>query len=128
MAIPVSQIGVLVLAGIVFVLSAWGMYSPESLIRMVTRAMDQRYGMYVAVIVRLVLGVSLIVVAPESRFPLAFLVLGWFTIVAAVGLVAIGQQRVRGIIAWTGRFSASIFRLWLLVGMAFAGFLIYGVL
>ena len=119
---------ILVLGFTVFVLSAWGMYSPSSLVKMVTRVMNQSYGMYVAVIVRLILGAALITVAPVSRFPMIFHVLGWIAIIAAVGLILIGREKLRRVIAWFEQFSTSIVRVWLLFGMAFAGFLIYGVL
>lgn len=128
MAVSVSQAIVLLLGVVIFGLSAWGMYSPESLVKLVTRTMNESYGMYLAVIVRLILGASLIVVAPVSRFPIVFEVLGWIAIVAAIGLVFIGRDNVRRILAWFGRFSNSMIRLWLVFGMAFAGFLIYGVL
>ncbi len=128
MAVSVSQAIVLLLGVVIFGLSAWGMYSPGSLVKLVTRTMNESYGMYLAVIVRLILGASLIVVAPVSRFPIVFEVLGWIAIVAAIGLVFIGRDNVRRILAWFGRFSNSMIRLWLVFGMAFAGFLIYGVL
>ena len=128
MAVLVSQVIVLILGITVFGLSAWGIYSPDSLVKMVTRAMNQIYGMYIAVIVRLLLGVTLIIVAPVSRFPTVFNVLGWIAIIAAGGLILIGQENVGRFVAWFERFSKSIIRLWLLLGMAFAGFLIYGVL
>ena len=128
MAVSVSQAIVLLLGVVIFGLSAWGMYSPESLVKLVTRTMNESYGMYLAIIVLLILGASLIVVAPVSRFPIVFAVLGWIAIVAAVGLVFIGRDNVRRILAWFGRFSNSMIRLWLVFGMAFAGFLIYGVL
>ena len=128
MAVLGSQVAILVLGFTIFVLSAWGMHSPGSLVGMVTRVMNQSYGMYVAVIVRLILGAALIVVAPVSRFPMIFHVLGWIAIIAAVGLILIGPEKLRRLITWFGQFSSSMIRLWLLFGMAFAGLLIYGVL
>ena len=123
-----SQVTILVLGFTIFVLSAWGMSSPISLVGMVTRVMDRRYGLYVAVIVRLILGAALIVGSPVSRFPVVFYVLGWVMIIAGVGLIVIGRERLRSVVAWIGQFSASMVRLWLLFGVAFAGFLIYGAL
>lgn len=128
MAILGSQISILVLGFTVFVLSAWGMYSPGSLVKMVTLVMKQSYGIFVAVIVRLILGAALIIVAPVSRFPMIFDVLGWVMIIAAVALILIGRERLGRVVAWIEQFSTSMIRLWLLFGMAFAGFLIYGVL
>ena len=128
MAVSASQVVILALGFTIFVLSAWGMQSPGALVKLVTRVMDQNYGMYVAVGVRLVLGAALIIVAPVSRFPMIFHVLGWIAIIAAVGLILIGREKLRRIVTWFGQFSSSMIRLWLLFGMAFAGLLIYGVL
>lgn len=129
MVIFVSQIIVLVIAVTVIVLAGWGIFAPEKLRTSVTSAMDKSWGIYLAVIVRLVLGSALIVVAPASLFPIVFQVLGLMTIVAAIAVVLIGRERIRRLLAWMSeRFSAPIVRLWLLFGMALAGFLVYGVL
>ena len=94
----------------------------------VTSAMDKSWGIYVAVIVRLVLGSALIIVAPASLFPIVFQVLGVIAIVAAIAVLLMGRERMRRFLAWfSERFSAPIIRLWLLFGMAFGGFLVYGV-
>jgi hypothetical protein len=122
-----SQIVVLVLGIAVCVLSAWGAYAPEKLVRLVTGVMDQEWGIYLAVIVRLLLGLALIIAAPYSRFPLVFQALGWIAIVAAVALAFMGRERLRRLVAWFERFSPAIIRLWLLFGVAFGGFLIYGI-
>jgi hypothetical protein len=129
MDILVSQIIALAIGVTVIVLAGWGMSEPTRLMTFVTSAMDKQWGIYIAVIVRLALGVALIVVAPSSKFPIAFQVLGWIAIVAAVALVAMGRERLRRFIVWwSERFSASIIRLWLMFGLAFGAFLIYGVL
>ncbi len=122
-----SQIVVLVLGITVCVLSAWGGYAPEKLVRLVTGVMDQEWGIYLAVIVRLLLGLALVIAAPYSRFPLVFQALGWIAIVAAVALAFMGRERLRRLVAWFERFSPAIIRLWLLFGVAFGGFLIYGI-
>ncbi len=129
MVILASQITVLVIGVTVFVLAGWGIFAPEKLKSLVASAMDKYWGIYSAVIVRLVLGSALIVVAPASRFPVVFQVLGLLTIVAAIIVALMGRERIRRFLAWfSERFSAPIVRLWLLFGMAFAGFLVYGVL
>ena len=129
MDIFVSQIIVLVIGGIVIVGAGWGMFAPGKLMTFVTSAVDQRWGIYIAVISRLALGLALITVAPASLFPVVFQVLGWIAIVAAVALAVAGRERVRRFIAWwSARFSESIIRMWLLFGIAFGVFLVYGVL
>ena len=124
----ISQIMVLIIGGTVVVLAGWGMFAPGKLMMFVRSAMDQHWGMYIAIAVRLVLGLALISVAPSSLFPVVFQVLGWIAIISAVVLAAVGRERVRRLIAWVSeRFSASIIRLWLLFGIAFGAFLVYGV-
>ena len=128
MVIFVSQIIVLVIGVTVIVLAGWGIFAPEKLMTFVTSAVDKYWGIYIAVIVRLVLGSALIIVAPASFFPIVFQALGVIAIVAAFALVLMGRERIRRFIAWwSERFSAQIVRLWLLFGMAFGGFLVYGV-
>ena len=129
MIIFVSQIIILVIGVTVIVLAGWGMFAPEKLMTFVTSAMDKYWGIYVAVIVRLVLGSALIIVAPASLFPIVFQALGVIAILAAIALVLMGRERIRRFVAWwSERSSVPIVRLWLLFGMAFGGFLIYGVL
>ena len=129
MVILVSQISLLVIGVTIIVLAGWGMFAPEKLMTFVTSEMDKSWGIYVAVIVRLVMGSALIIVAPASRFPIVFQALGVIAIVAAIALVLMGRERIRRLLAWfSERFSASIIRLWLLFGVAFGGLLVYGVL
>ena len=129
MVIFISQIVVLVFGVTIFVGAGRGIFASDKLMTLVTSTMDQRWGIYIAVISRLVLGAALIGVAPASSFPIVFQPLGWIAIVAAVALAVAGRQRLRRFIAWwSERFSASIIRLWLLFGLAFGAFLVYGVL
>ena len=108
---------------------SWGMFAPQKLVTLVRSVTEQHWGIYFAVVVRLVLGAALIIVAPASQFPVVFRVLGWIAIAAAVVLAVMGRERIRRlIVSWIGRLSAPIVRLWLLFGMAFGGFLVYGVL
>jgi hypothetical protein len=129
MLIFISQIVVLLLGVTIVVFAGWGISSPEKLMTFATTTLDQRWGIYIAVIVRLILGAAMIGVAPASSFPIAFQTLGWITIAAAVALAVAGRERVRGFLAWwTKRFSASTNRLWLLFGIGFGAFLVFGVL
>jgi hypothetical protein len=129
MVIFFSKIIVLVIGVTVVALSGRGIIAPEKLMMFVTSAMDTYWGIYIAVIVRLLLGAALIIVAPASLFPIVFQTLGVIAIVAAIALVLMGRERIRQFITWMSeQFSAPIVRLWLLFGMAFGGFLVYGIL
>ena len=124
----VSKFIVLAIGVTVIVLAGWGIFAPEKLMTIVKSAMDKYCGIYTAVIVRLALGSALIIVAPASLFPIVFQALGVIAIVAAIALVLMGRERIRRFLAWwSERFSVQIVRLWLLFGVAFGGFLVYGV-
>ena len=107
---------------------AWGLYAPQKLLQSVKGMMDADWEIHIAVIVRLILGVSLIITASGFQFPLGFLIVGWVAIVAGVSVVFMGRERLRKFTNWWfDRFSPQAIRLWLLFAMAFGGFLIYGV-
>ncbi len=128
MVIAVSQIVVLVAGIALCIFAAWGIYKPEKILQWVKWVMDQDWGIYVAVSVRLVLGLALISAAPGSRLPTAFLILGWIAIVAAMVGALMGRERLRRFTNWWfERFSPPTIRLWVLFAMGFGSFLIYGV-
>ena len=122
----VSQIIVLVLGLTILMASIWGFANPHNLMKSVTSVLDRKWGIYFGVIVRLVLGVALLIAAPNSLLPFVFRALGWITILAALALAIMGRKNARKLIAWFEQLSTPMIRLWLLFGMAFGGFLIYG--
>jgi hypothetical protein len=128
MTVAVSRVVVMAFGALVCALSMWGIYAPRDLIGLVKRVMERTSGIYIAIIVRLVLGAALIVTAADSRFPRVFSVFGWVAIIAAVGLAIIGRERISRFAGWFDRFSPGFVRLWLLLGLAFGGILIYGLL
>lgn len=125
----VSQIIVLVFGIAVIGFAGWGIIAPGKILMFATSAMDRHSGIYIAVLVRVILGVVLISVAPVSSFPITFRVLGSIAIVVALALAVAGRERTRRFIAWwSERSSATVIRLWLLLGIALGAFLVYGVL
>lgn len=128
MVISIAQICVAVVGVAIVAGAGWGLANPDKLTMAVKSIMDQRWGMSFAVAVRLVLGAALIIAAPASPFPIVFQVLGAIVLLAAVALVLMGRERVSGFINWLfERISAASIRLMLVFGIAFGGFLIYGV-
>ncbi len=129
MVVTVSQIVVLVAGISLCIFAAWGIWAPRRLLQSVKGVMDQDWGIYLAVIVRLVLGLALILSASDSRFPSVFLILGWIAIVVGVAAAFLGRERLRRFVNWwVERFSPSSIRVWVLFAMAFGGFLVYGIL
>jgi hypothetical protein len=126
MMVTVSRIVVIAFAVVIVVLAAWGIYAPGRLLELVKGVMARKSGLYFAIIVRLVLGLTLIISAGDSQFPHVYRVLGWIAIIAAVGLAIIGRERMHRFVGWFDRISPVIIRVWLIFGIAFGGFLIYG--
>ena len=78
-----------------------------------------------AVVGRLVLGALLISQASLARFPLLIEVLGWLSIVAALGLAAIGCKKFQRLMAWALSFINPYGRIGGVLAAAFGAFLIY---
>ena len=128
MLADISRIVVLAMGAAICVFAAWGVYAPQELMRLLKGIMEKDWAIHLAIAVRLAMGIALIFAAPESRFPLAFLILGWVAIAAGVAVALMGRQRLRRFINWwIERFSPAGIRLWLLFAIAFGGILIYGV-
>ena len=104
------------------------LYSPERLMRYVQTEWDKPRTMYVAVVVRLILGAALIYAAPASRFPGVFTALGGIAIVAAIAVPIAGRKRIGALLEWFAENPRLFVRLWLLFGFLFCGFLVYGIL
>ncbi len=78
-----------------------------------------------AVIVRIILGVTLVIAASESKAPIIMEIIGWLLISAALLLSVIGRERFKGLIKWSVGISSITQRLMATVGILFGCFLIY---
>jgi hypothetical protein len=81
-----------------------------------------------AAAIRVIMGVALILYAPQSRFPLTLQVIGWIAVAAGVILALIPPAKFQQLINWAvdrfGRYT----RMAGLAAVIFAMFLIYAVL
>ena len=123
-----SQIAVLALGVVICAISLWAMVVPIKMMKLVSGVMDKDWGIYFAVIVRLLLGAALIIAGPGSRFPALFEIVGGIAIFAAVVIAIMGRERLRKFIGWFDRLSPAMIRTWLLFGIAFGAFLVYGII
>jgi len=104
-----------------------GLIRPASLIGFVSAAWQLPTGFYLAIILRLVLGVALIGAASGSRFPDTLGILGVITIIAAVLASMLGFERLRAFVQWWAARPSGFIRAWALVAAAFGVFLVYAV-
>ena len=81
-----------------------------------------------AVAVRIILGIVLILVADQSRFPMALHIIGWIAIIAGVMIALIPHARFTRLIHWVLKKFARYMRIAAIFAVLFGGFLIYAVI
>ena len=126
MLVPSAQFTVVAFGLIICFLCIWGLVVPSRLIGFVKDVANRPPGIYVAVAVRVVLGVALLVAAPSSMFPLLFSVLGGVTLAAAAGLVIVGRAGMRRLVSYFAGMPSGFVRVWLVLGFAFGALLVHG--
>lgn len=84
----------ILLAGVVLIIK------PEFIFNLLDKY-SGRHGLYVAAIAaRLLLGSVLIYLSDISKYPLAFMIVGWISILAAIVFVIIGWSRFKQLMTW----------------------------
>ena len=126
MLINSLQAAVIGIGVIISLVCLTGVMLPAQLLHAVKAAWQYRAALFVAVMVRFLVGVLLVMAAPHSHFPLAFEILGWLAIVAALLIPVVGRERIGRLLDWWSRRSLPGIRLWSLAGLAFGCFLVYG--
>ncbi len=78
-----------------------------------------------AVIIRVLFGALLLSEAANLKFPLAMKIIGAISILAAVVLLLIGQERMDRFIDWWMRMTDNVLRVWSVLAIAFGALFIY---
>jgi hypothetical protein len=78
-----------------------------------------------AIVIRIVFGALLLYEAANLRFPLAMKIIGGISLLAAIVLLLMGQERMDRFIDWWMRMSGNVLRAWSVLAIAFGAFLIY---
>jgi len=118
---------VAVFGAFVLALGLFGLVRPEGLTGFVKRAWATRRGLYLAVALRLGLGIALLLAAPRSNAPLALAILGWLSLLSAALAPILGYARLLAFVEWWAQRPATFVRGWSLVACGFGAFLIYAV-
>lgn len=109
-------------------LSLAGIANPRMLVGWLEPLWGSARGMYLAVAIRVGLGLALLAAAEGSRFPGALWVLGIITLTAAVITPLMGRARIESMVRWWIQKPPGVVRGWAVVGAAFGAFLIIAVL
>ncbi len=115
----IALVGVAIcLAGLVILIT------PEKFRNIMNRFAGQPRFLF-AVIARIIIGAILLLEAPNLKFTFAMQIIGGISILAAVVLLLMGQERMDRIIDWFMRLSDEVFRIMSVFAFAFGAFLIY---
>jgi hypothetical protein len=109
------------LAGIVIVIS------PAAIFGLLQKYKDTLSIYFFAIVFRVLLGAALILVAAESKFPTVLMVLGWFTVAAAVVMALMGRQRFGSLMTWAFTMADRFGRVAGLFAILFGGLIFYAV-
>jgi hypothetical protein len=121
MAYVAIAIGVLIA-----VVGATGVASPARLLSTLERYRTPG-GLYFATAVRVILGVALILVAPESRAPDLVRVLGVVAVAAGILAPILGLERVGQMLDWWSSRSTAVLRAWSTFAMGFGLIVVWAV-
>jgi hypothetical protein len=105
-----------------------GMVSPARLLSLMRRLQKTPGGLYVAAVVRLVLGVALLLVAPTSRAPDLVRVIGVLAVVAALMTPVVGLARWGRLVDWWSGQASLVIRAWAAIPLGFGLYLAWAVL
>jgi hypothetical protein len=117
MVLVIAVLGVVIAA-----LCLYGAVRPRALIRLVASIPAERR-IPIMASARAAMGIALIFAAADTGWPRTVAAIGVLALVAAVGLVLLGRERVDAMIAWWTQASTAVIRVWLLLGLAFGAFL-----
>ncbi len=112
-----AQIVVVVFGLLLVGLGGLGAVSPARLLDSVRRIQTPA-GLYLAAAVRIVLGVALILAAPDSRAPELARVFGIFVVLAGLVAPFFGLERFRGLLDWWADRGEGFVRAWGIVAGA----------
>ena len=110
-----------IVAGIIIVIN------PESVFGLMRRKLESLILHILAVVVRIILGVALIMCAAESKYPVAILIIGWISIVAASVLGIMGRTNFMRLMSWALSVAPSFGHIGGFLAILFGGFLIHAV-
>jgi len=107
------------------VLGAQAIIDPASILTFVRRVWSSSGGFFVAIAVRLALGVLLIVIAPDTHYPTTIRVFGVVTFAAGLLIPVIGRERLDRLVDWWVAQPPVLMRVWGAVACLLGAFLVH---
>jgi hypothetical protein len=107
-------------------LGTLGIATPEVFVRTV-RFFQTPPTLYLALVIRVAVGVVLVLAAPASRAPRVLRVLGFLVVIGGVLTPFVGVRGAEAIIEWWSAGGAPLVRVWAGVALAIGIFIVYAV-
>jgi hypothetical protein len=82
--------------------------------------------LWLAAGIRVVFGLALYLVAPDTRAPGAFQTFGILVVLAGVALPFLGRERIGRLIDWWAALPEAVIRGWALLAVLFGVLILYG--
>jgi multisubunit Na+/H+ antiporter MnhG subunit len=117
---------VLIVFGVLIVLAGlFAVMRPTRLLRLARGVTVGTWLRFIAFLIRSLLGVLLILVAPSTDIPLVMKVIGSLLIISGVAVILLGNSGVQRLLNWALRLGPSLIIVGGIVGVLFGAFLIY---
>lgn len=119
----IALLAVIICAG-----SMIGVFKTSQLVDMVRQVVITRPLRIAAIMARIIIGVVLIMVAAETRFPLTIVIIGGLVILSGIVLIFLNEEKIQ---SWLDRVlqqSLPVIRTILMVVSLFGLFLLYAVI
>ncbi len=107
------------LAGVVL------MIKPDIVFGFLRKNLEKTSLYFLAIVVRIVLGVILIYQSDVSRFPMTIQIIGWLSIIAALSFFVIRHEKFKRLMQWALSLGDSVSRMGGSAAIVFGAFLIY---
>jgi len=114
----------LVLSAFVTIIGAIGLIRPEAVIG-IARNFETPAGLYAAAGFRILLGIALLLAAPNSRAPGVLRVLGALVLVAGFVTPFFGVEQARAVVDWSSSQGPRVIRAWGGFAVALGCFLVW---
>lgn len=120
-------LGLAIFSVMIVVISMYGVFLPDKIIDMVRSNMSGRFGLWVAVGVRLLFAAMLWFAAPVSHTPFALKVIAALILLSAIAHQIVGRARLKMLIELLATWPRWAIRLPCLFGVVLGGFLLWSV-
>jgi hypothetical protein len=119
------KIIIALVGGLICLAGLFILVSPEKFRKVFNKFSGQPRFLF-AVIVRIIIGAILLLEASNLKFTLAMQIIGGISILAAIVLLLMGQDRMDRMIDWfMSKTSDTVMRVWSVFAIVFGAFLIY---